>query len=427
MLSYVLLPVDSATQDTDWVCVRFAFASRSLACALALLHNSLMAGNKRKKNPSGQGGVSERRDGRYDAYLTVCDPDGTKRVDRVTKPTRLEALRWLNKRRHERDEGVILPRDAERITVAGYLRRWLSDSVEGTVSRHTYRDYRDKVGNHIIPALGRKKLKDLTHQDLQALYRKKTEEGLSARTVRYVHTTMGKALHEAEAADLVRKNVARFAKPPKPDAEEREPMAVEEIRAFLTAIRGHKDEALYLLAITTGMRRGELFGLRWPDVDLEKRRYKVSHSLDTLYGPPVLKDPKRGSGKRSGILLPEVVAALEAHRKRQLEDRLRAGPRWQENGYVFPTNRGTPQRADNVLKRSLKPLCVEAGLRPLTFTDLRHSCATTLALLGVHLRTAIKIMGHASEAMLLNVYTHVLDEMEEDAAERLRSFLFGAD
>lgn len=242
--------------------------------------------------------------------------------------------------------------------MATYLRRWLTGSVEGTVARHTYRDYRDKVENHIIPAIGKKKLKDLTYQDLQGLYRKKAKEGLT-RTVGYIHTTMSKALHEAEAADLVRKNVARFAKPPKIQAEERDPMTPDEIQAFLAAVRGHKDEALYLLAVTSGMRRGELFGLKWPDLDLEARRYKVSYSLDTLYGPPDRKDPKQRSSRRSGILLPEVATALRGQRQRQRHDRLRAGPRWEENDYVSRPTGGRP-RGRTTFSRDLSNLCAPA-------------------------------------------------------------------
>lgn len=384
---------------------------------------------KGKRSRSWQGSYWGRSDGRYGAELPVLTPEGETTYITTTKRDEDAAIKWLNTKRYERDQDLLLSLDSEGLTVAMYLRAWLKDSVEGTVSRHTLRDYRDKVENHLIPAIGKKKLKDLTSQDLQRLYRRKMAEGYGRRTVKYIDTTIGKALHQAEAWDLVRKNVARFASVPRTTTpeEEREPMSPEEIKKFLSAVSGHKDEALYLLAVSTGLRRGELFGLKWTDLDLGARRYKVQRSLDTLYGPAQEKEPKRKSSRRPGVLLPEIVAALQDHKRCQLEDRLRAGPRWRENGYVFPTNRGTPQRADNILKRSLKPLCEEAGLRPLTFTDLRHSCATFLAFLGVHPKTAQRILGHSSITTTLNVYTHALDEMHEDAADRLRGFLFGDD
>lgn len=380
-------------------------------------------GNGRGKN--WEGSYWERPDGRYNAELPYLGPDGAKYYVQTTKRDEDEIKRWLNKKRYERDEGLLRPPEDRNLTVALHLRRWLATSVEGTVSRHTLRDYRDKVEKHLIPAFGKKKLKDLSRQDLQLLYRGMTARGYAAATVRHVHVVIGKALHEAEAEDLVRKNVARFVRPPKPDRTEREPMSTDEVRVFLRALDGHKDRALYLLAVTGGLRRGELFGLKWSDLDPDRGRLKVRRSLDTLYGPAEENDPKRKSSERPVVLLPEVVAALRKHKLRQHQDRWKAGPRWEENGYVFPTNRGTPQRADNVLKRSLKPFCAGAGLRPLTFTDLRHSCATFLAFLGVHPKTAQKILGHSSIAVTMNYYTHVLDEMHEDAASRYRKFLFG--
>lgn len=138
-----------------------------------------------------------------------------------------------------------------------YLDAWLRDSVAGTVARHTQRDYEDKVRLHLKPALGKARFADLTTQHLNRLYRKKLAEGQSPRSVRYMHTTMSKALHEAEGADLVRKNVARWAKPPKDEHEEKPVLSVADAMLFLEAIRGDRMEALYLLAVTTGLRRDD--------------------------------------------------------------------------------------------------------------------------------------------------------------------------
>ncbi len=141
----------------------------------------------------------------------------------------------------------------------------------------------------------------------------------------YVHTTIRKALAQAEAWDLVRKNVARFAKPPKEDHSEPDAMTVEEAQAFLRAIAGDRLEALYLLAVTTGLRRGELLGLKWADLNLDRGYLRVERSLDTLYGPPAENDPKRASSRRPAVLLPPVVASLKAHRTRQAAEKLAAG------------------------------------------------------------------------------------------------------
>ncbi len=371
----------------------------------------------------GTGTISERKDGRFDAEITLHTAAGKRRL-RTTVGSELEADRWLSRIKRDHEQGR-LNLEASTLTVGDYLDRWLKDSVAGTVGRHTYRDYSDKVRLHIAPVLGHLKLADLRADHLQALYAHMSAQGASARTVRYVHTTLGKALHQAEAWDLVPKNVARFARPPKPEHTEREPMSLEEAKVFLRVVKGDPYEAVYLIAVTTAMRRGELFGLKWEDLDLEAGRYRVRRSLDTIYGPPAENAPKRKASRRPGVLLPQVVSSLRNHRRRQLEAKLIAGPRWQENGYVFPTSRGTPQRADNVLKRSLKPLCRRAGIRELTFTDLRHSVATFLVILNVHPRVAQRMLGHGDITTTMNVYSHAPDELQEEAARRLGDLLFG--
>lgn len=378
---------------------------------------------KRKKNPSGQGGVHERKDGRFDAYLTIRTLDGPRKQVRTTKSSRAEAYRWLNKKRHERDEGILPSIEAERITVGEYLERWL-DTVRDTVSRHTFKDYEGKVRLHLQPTLGSIKLKDLGAADLQRLYSKLLKTH-SPRSVEYVHVTISKALNQAEAWDLVRKNVARHAKPPKKKHSEKRTLDAEQIRKFFGAAKEDRFYALYILALTTGLRRGELLGIKWRDVGLERATLRVQRSLDYLYGPPTENAPKRESSKRSVKLMPEAVAALEEHRVSQLHQRLRAGPRWQENGYVFPSSRGTPMSGDNLLKRNLRPLLEKAGLPPLTFHELRHTFATLMLSRGEHMKVVQSILGHASIVQTMDTYSHVSKQMGEDAAEGLRGYLFG--
>ncbi len=235
-----------------------------------------------------------------------------------------------------------------------------------------------------------------------------------------------KALAQAEAWDLVKKNVARFARPPKETHSEPDAMTVEEARAFLRAIAGNRLEALYLLAVTTGLMRGELLGLKWADLDLERGYMRIERSLDTLYGPPVENDPKRASSRRPAVLLPPVVAALKAHRKRQAAEKLAAGPAWREHGYIFPTRIGTPERGDNVLKRSLKPLAAEIGDPTLDFRKLRRSHSTFYAVLNVHPRVAQMSMGHGSFDTTMKYYTGVPANLQKQAAEALGELLFGA-
>lgn len=376
---------------------------------------------KRKKAANGEGSIYARPDGRYDCKLPVWTPTGTKNL-RTTKRDKTEARRWLTKKRAQRDEGTLLAFEARTLSVGAYLDRWLT-TIEGSVSRHTYRDYRDKVELHLKPALGRIRLQDLTALHLSTLYQAKRKTH-SVRTIQYIHTTIRKALEQAEAWDLVRKNVARFAKPPKTEHTERRYFTPDEARRFLAAVQGHKDEALYLLAVTTGMRRGELLGLKWSDIDLEARTLRVERSLDTQYGPAKENAPKRAASKRPISLFPEIIQSLQRHKQRQRLNKLRYGPKWQERGYVFTTRYGTPQRGSSVLSRGLKPLLAKADLPPLTFHELRHSCATFFALLGVNPKTAMSMLGHSNIQTTLQHYTHVLDEMETEAGDKLRELLF---
>ena len=376
-----------------------------------------------RQRANGEGAISDRRDGRKDVELTIHGPFGTKRL-RTTKKNRTEALAWIEQMKRDHADGG-LDLDATKTTVGEFLDLWLRDSVKGSVARYTFVDYEGKVRLHLKPAIGHLKLRALTSAHLQTLYRRKLDEGLSPRSVGYIHTTIRKALAQAEAWDLVRKNVARFAKPPKVSHSEPDAMTIEEAQRFLRAIAGDRREALYLLAVTTGLRRGELLGLKWVDLDLERGYLRVERSLDTLYGPAVENDPKSASSRRPAVLLPPVVTALKAHRARQAAENLAAGPAWREHGYIFPTRVGTPERTDNVLKRSLKLLAAEIGEDSLDFRKLRRSHSTCYAVLNVHPRVAQMSMGHGTFDTTMEYYTGVPADLQKQAAEAIGELLFG--
>lgn len=377
---------------------------------------------KRNKSRSGEGGLYHRKDGRWDAYISVRTLEGPK-VLRTTKSTKQEAQRWLNEKRYQRDQGTLTKFQAETMTFGQYLDMWLRESVEGTVARHTYRDYRDKVEKHLKPALGHVRLKELTAAHLQGLYRAKGAQGYT-RTVSYIHSVARRALEQAEAWDFVRKNVARHATVPQAQHTERTVLEAEDVARFFEEASGDRFEALYVVALTTGMRSGELLGLRWTDLDLKRGYLRVQRSVDTMYGPAQEKAPKRESSKRPIKLLPEAIVALEEHRKRQLEERLRAGPRWQDKGYVFPSRIGTAMSANNLRRRNLQPILKSAGLARLTFHELRHTFATLMLSGGEHPKVVQSILGHASITQTLDTYSHVLPGLQEDAAQRLRGQLF---
>jgi integrase len=252
----------------------------------------------------------------------------------------------------------------------------------------------------------------------------KVQEGLSPRSIEYIHTTLSKVLNAAVDADLARKNVAARMQLPQKHHSEKKVLTADEVRHLFDTAAETEDRfyALYVLALTTGLRRGELLGLTWADVDLQHGSLRVQRSLDG-HGKPVERAPKREASRRSVKLVPEAVAALELHRKRQLEDRLRAGPRWEDNDYVFPTNRGTPMSGDNLVKRSLRPLLEKAGLSGFTFHSLRHTCATLLLSKNVNPKIVQEMLGHATISQTMDTYSHVMPGMSDVAADALESAL----
>jgi len=364
----------------------------------------------RPRRAKGTGTINGRPDGRFNVAITVQTLLGPHRFA-TTANTHRDGERWIAKIRRDYERTGLSP-EGRSMTVAAYYPLWLK-SVEGTIAPKTLSDYSDKFRLHIAPRHGKIKLVELTTPHVGALYRDMLSDGASPGTVRSVHRVYRKALHDAEGWDLVRKNAAAFARPPKQETPERPVMGREDAAAFLEAARGDRLEALYLLAVTTGLRRQELLRVRWEDLDLEAGTLRVRGS-------------KTAASRRPAVLPGPVADALRRHRQAQLFEIKRAGHRWQEHGMVFPTTVGTPQRGDNVLARSLKPLMARAGLPPHNFRYLRRSAATFLVMLKVHPRDAMRWMGHSNIQTTMNVYAQAPDELQEETARLMGEMLFGA-
>jgi integrase len=374
-----------------------------------------VARGKKRRAVYGQGGIHRRPDGRLEVYL------GDRRTTLRKDTPDHEGYRLLNRWRIERDDERVPPQEARSMTVGKYLDAWLR-SIRGTVARHTYRDYESKVRLHLKPHIGHIKLRQLGASDLRRLYGDLSQT-LSPRSVEYVHTTISKALNQAEAWDYVTRNVARHAKPPQKQHSERRVLSAEQVKTFFEVAKDDRFYALYLLALTTGLRRGELLGLKWRDINFDRGTLRVQRSLDDSQSPPQEKAPKREASRRQVNLLPEVQDALEAHRDALAVLSERTW-NWQDNGYVFPSLRGTPMSGDNLRNRNLRPLLERAGLPPLTFHELRHSFATLMLSQKEHPKVVSAILGHASIVQTMDTYSHVIEDIQGDAAERLRGHLF---
>jgi integrase len=314
----------------------------------------------------------------------VETPAGTKRRT-VYGKTRGEVRDKLAKALAERADGLVF--DDENMTVGEYVTRWLEDSAKGGLAHRTYANYKLQLRRHIVPAIGRVKLAKLNPAHVQGLYAAKLREGLKPSSVRYMHSVLRRSLEQAVRWNLIPRNQAAIVDPPKVWKEEIKPLDPEQARAFLRAAgeAGDRYEALYVLSLAAGLRMGEALGLKWSDVDLAGGSLRVNRQLQRMRreedaGKPgrlVFSEPKNAS-RRTVDLPQRALAVLKRHRKRQLEEKLKAGSAYEDSGLVFTTAKGTPLDAQNVVNRHFKPLLRRAGLPDIRWHDLRHSCFTLL-------------------------------------------------
>jgi integrase len=288
----------------------------------------------------------------------------------------------------------------------------------------TWAEHKSKVEVHLTPAIGGIPLQRLTPGHLNALYADLLERGLSARTVLHVHATIRRALADATRWGLVPHNVALLASPPRPGRPELRVWTAAELRAFLAAVEGDRLYALWLLAASTGMRRGELLGLSWPDADLGRARVAVRRSLVTVGHEVVVSEPKTAKGRRSVALDPATVSALKAWRKVQAAERLAWGPAWTDSGLVFTREDGRPLHPREVTRAFTRHV-LAADLPVIRLHDLRHTHATLALAAGVHPKVVQERLGHANIAITLDTYSHAVPALEEQAAAAVARLVFG--
>jgi integrase len=288
--------------------------------------------------------------------------------------------------------------EADGMGVGEYLDRWLP-TVKGTVKERTWDRHEEVVRLHLKPPIGHVKLPKLNALDVQELYLTKQDSGLSARTVQIVHTTLHKALKQAVRWSLVSENVTEVVTPPRPQKKEIRTLSPEEVKRLLRAARGERFEALYVLAITTGMRQGELLGLKWGDVDLDGGVLRVRRTV--WEGRATA--PKSARANRSIRLTAMARETLREHGGKQEKQGT--------SGWVFPTRNGTPVNCHNLINRSWWPLLEKVEIPRIPFHNLRHTCATLLLSQGVHPKLVQELLGHADISTTLNTYSHVIPSM----------------
>jgi len=324
-------------------------------------------------------------------------------------------------------QGIVLTGTA-RQTVEQFLTDWLENSQKHSVRARTYERYEEIVRLHISPVLGRHRLQKLTAQHVQAFYTQMLNEGLSPSTVEVFHTVLHKALDTAVKWGLIPRNVCDLVSPPHREQFEIKPLTLEQAHQLLAVARGHRQEALFALALSTGMRRGELVALKWQDINFVTGTLQVRRILTRIPSKMpgkgyVEAEPKTQKSRRNVVIAPFALKCLKEHRLRQLEEKVKAGPAWQEHDYVFCTSVGTHLNPSKDVLDQLKVLLKKAGLPSIRFHDLRHSAATLLLSEGVHPKIVQELLGHTTISMTMDVYSYVLPSMQQDAIGRLNSAL----
>jgi integrase len=371
------------------------------------------------KSANGEGGITYREDGRYMGRYTVQTATGPKRRV-VYGRTRKDAHEKLVKALADRDRGLVFQGENQKL--ATFLDHWLNGSIKGYVKPSTFESYERMIRNHIEPVLGHRKLKALAPDHVQYFYQSKLDDGLASGTVRLMHGILHKALEQAVKWGAVPRNICKAVTPPKPNPEEIHPLDAEQAKRLLEEARGNRLQALYVLAVMAGLRVGELLGLKWEDADLDTKTLHVRRTRSQARTGPTFTIPKNGKG-RSIKLTQRAVETLKAHKAAQNSERLKSGDLWQDNGLVFCTHAGKPLDFRNLATASFKPLLKKAGLPDIRFHDLRHTCATLLLSRGHHPKLVQELLGHASIAMTLDRYSHVLPGMGDQTAAAMEAAL----
>lgn len=401
----------------------------------------------RRVRANGDGTVYQRKDGRWEAAGYVLAPGNTRKRVRVYGTTRKEALAKLTEKIAASNRGLPVP--SVQGSVAAYLAYWLENVAVHHLRENTHTRYTTCVNRYLIPGLGKKKLAKLTAKDVRTcLNQLRTtcqcctrdidarrdqprccaagqccRKVLSPLTLTYIHSVLKSALEHAVREEEIPRNVARNVRTGTPRPRRFEPLTADEARRFLTATQGHRLHVLFELALHTGLRKGELLGLRWEDLDLGAGTAAIRRTLQRTGAGGLTTLPTKTRASERRIALPaRCVQSLKRHHEQQQREREAAGTAWQPNGHVFTSAQGGPIEPTN-LTRTFNALLRNAGLRRIRFHDLRHSTATLLLEQGVELVVIKELLGHAHIGVTATVYAHVRLRLQRDAIDTLSAAL----
>jgi len=384
---------------------------------------------------NGEGSIYKRKDGRWCGVVTIGTDHKTGKQKRkyFYAETRKEVARQMTELKQQLYNGkYIEPSD---IKLIDWLNKWI-DGRKQTLAYNTYRTYKGIIRNHIKDELGHLKLEDINTRMIQDLLNEKIvngrikgdgEGGLSVRTVKYIHQTINKALDQAVKEKLLTDNVCKAVELPKKQEEKKlHTWTIKQVNKFLKVAKDYKYYPLLFLALNTGMRRGELLGLQWKDIDMDKKRLEINRQLARTDKGLIFKKPKTKTSQRTIPLPDPVVNYLGSHKIKQGEKRLALGQSYNDNDLVCSNSIGNPVDPRN-LYREFKRISKAANLPEIRFHDLRHTFATTYLQAGGNIKTLQEVLGHSSITMTIDTYSHVTEDMLNEASQKISTMYNLAD
>lgn len=356
---------------------------------------------KRRSNGEGTLFFSKSEE-RWIAEISL--PNGKRKRKRAK--SQKKAQRWLLEMRKQVQDGFI-SKD-ENITVGEFLERFLEEAVFHSVKYSTYRSYKHWVHGHTIPSIGHLKLTELNPHHLQSMYSSKLQEGLSKRSVQYIHSIIRRALNYAVQWSLIVRNPTDAVTPPKPQKKEPKTLNSEQAKRFLDSVDTPRWKTIYVIALLLGLRKSEILGLRWQDVDFKNNTISINNIVYEVDGIIYQGTPKTDSSRRTVAMPNLVVETIREYQKFTKE----------EEGLIFTTSTGRPVSPRNLSRHFYKAL-ERADLPRIRFHDLRHTAATLLLKENVHPKIVQEMLGHSSITLTLDTYSHVIPSMQKEAASKM--------
>ncbi len=367
----------------------------------------------------GEGALYQRKDRRWSGSIEI-EGQGKRKRKYFYGETKQEVQDKVNTALYEQKQGKLATGPQQ--TVEQYLEDWLENVHKHKIRDSSYAVYRQLLNNHVLPAFGHVKLQKLTTRHIDTLYVSKLKEGYASETIRAIHRMLHAAFDDAVRWKRISSNVCDDVKPPRPEQHETQTLTKEQSKQLLEADKEHRLRALLTLALATGMRRGELLGLEWRDIDFEERSLYIQRTINRIGKKGIVVSEPKTVKSKSKIMLPQfAIDALQSHREQQEEKRKEAGKAWYENDLVFPNSIGKflePGRLHIWFKKLLK----EAGLPDMRFHDLRHSAATILLGMGVHPKLVQELLRHSNISMTMDRYSHVLPSMQRKMMDDFDDF-----